>query len=95
MVNDPSKASLLQFLTTLLTFVILRLWQSCVRMFLFLPLMNPRVPTSRGMLRHLNPLPWMVVVSINPTKNAKSKKNESAPAEERYKSLFYEDLIYK
>ena len=63
MVNDPSRASLLQFLTTLLTFVILRPWQSCVRMFLFLPLMNPRVPTSRGMLRHLKPLPWMVVAS--------------------------------
>ena len=52
MVKDPSKASLLQFFTTLLTFVILRLWQNCVRMFLFLPLMNPLVPTSRGMLRH-------------------------------------------
>ena len=39
MVKDPFKASLLQFFTTLLTFVILRLWQSCVRMFLFLALM--------------------------------------------------------
>ena len=50
MVKDPSKASLLQFFTTLLTFVILRLWQSWVRMFLFLALMIPLVPTSRGML---------------------------------------------
>ena len=63
MENDPSTASLLQFFTTLLTLVILRPWQSCVRMFLFLALMNPLVPISRVMLRHLKPFPWMVVVS--------------------------------
>ena len=63
MENDPSTASLLQFFTTLLTLVILRLWQSCVRMFLFLALMNPLVPISRGMLRHLKSFPWIVVVS--------------------------------
>ena len=63
MENDPSTASLLQFFITLLTLVILRPWQSCVRMFLFLALMNPLVPISRGMLRHLKPFPWMVVVS--------------------------------
>ena len=63
MENDPSTASLLQFFTTLLTLVILRLYQSCVRMFLFLALMNTFVPISRGMLRHLKSFPWIVVVS--------------------------------
>ena len=63
MENDPSTASLLQFFTTLLTLVILRLWQSCVRMFLFLALMNLLVPISKGMLRHLKSFPWIVVVS--------------------------------
>ena len=63
MENDPNTASLLQFFTTPLTLVIRRLWQSCVRMFLFLALMNPLVPISRGMLSHLKPFPWMVVVS--------------------------------
>ena len=60
MENDPSTASLLQFFITLMTLVILRPWQSCVRMFLFLALMNPLVPISRGVLRHLKPFHWMV-----------------------------------
>ena len=60
MENDPSNTSLLQFFTTLLTLVILRPWQSCVRMFLFLVLINPLVSISRRMLRHLKPFPLMV-----------------------------------
>ena len=44
--NDPSTTSLPQFFTTPLTLVILRLWQSSVRIYLFFALMNPFMPTQ-------------------------------------------------
>ena len=62
MVKEPKTASLLHIFVTWLTFFTFMMLQRWVSRLLFLRLMKPLVPISRGRLEHLKPLPSIVVL---------------------------------